>query len=146
VAEAVPGADAAALDGGGTGGLSWGVPDDGSGFLIMSASHSNRGQAGRLEGGGAGLHTHGLSGARSSSPDELGWPRRQWTCCSPAQFGKSDVRLETAINDLSYRREGPPNHTSACGMGCLSNPPNHIGVAAWACLSNPSMLSRMRKA
>jgi hypothetical protein len=67
-----------------------------------STLRGNRGQAGGLTGGGAGLHTHGPSGTRSSSPDEMGWLRHRWTWCSPAQFGKSDVRPETAINDLSY--------------------------------------------
>jgi hypothetical protein len=45
----------------------------------MSASRGNQGQAGGLRGDGVGLHTHGPSGASSSSPDELGWPRRRWT-------------------------------------------------------------------
>jgi hypothetical protein len=75
--EAVPGADGAAPNGVGTGGLSWGVPGDGLGVLVTSASRGNRGQAGGLRGGGGGLHAHGPSGARSSSPDELGWPRHQ---------------------------------------------------------------------
>jgi hypothetical protein len=47
--------------------------------LVTSASHGNRCQAGGLRGSGASLHVHGPSGARSSSPDELGWPRRLWT-------------------------------------------------------------------
>jgi hypothetical protein len=55
-------------------GVSWGMPDDGLGVLVTSASRGNRGQAGGLRGGDTGLHAHGPSGARSSSPDELGWP------------------------------------------------------------------------
>jgi translation initiation factor IF-2 len=66
-------------DGGGTGGLGWGVPGDGSGVLVMSPLCGNWGHAGGLGGSGAGLHTHGPSGVRSSNPDELVWPRRRWT-------------------------------------------------------------------
>jgi hypothetical protein len=41
VVEAIPGADGAAPDGGGTGGLCWGVPGDGLGVLVTSASRDN---------------------------------------------------------------------------------------------------------
>jgi hypothetical protein len=54
-----------------------GVPGDESGVLVTSASRGNWGQVGGL--GGGSLHAHGLSNARSSSPDELGWPRRRST-------------------------------------------------------------------